>query len=175
MAWCPTGDKPLPKAMMTWLLTKIYRSWTDRQALVSNTGFGKDSRKRVRESFKCWDLVRVILETWWYFDGLLQGCGISSALAMEILKSFAKLLKLYVKHTAVLHWGIKLKTIPAPLTGFRMAISCRDVMPCFSRYSSILVSSTPSTVALRHNFWRSGNQKRMGRILSYWWLSARLW
>ena len=27
-------------------------------------GFGKDSRKTVRESFKCWDLVRLILETW---------------------------------------------------------------------------------------------------------------
>ena len=29
-------------------------------------GFGKDSRKTVRESFKCWDLVRLILETWRY-------------------------------------------------------------------------------------------------------------
>ena len=27
-------------------------------------GFGKDRRKAVRESFKCWDLVRLILETW---------------------------------------------------------------------------------------------------------------
>ena len=27
-------------------------------------GFGKDSRKTVQESFKCWDLVRLILETW---------------------------------------------------------------------------------------------------------------
>ena len=27
-------------------------------------GFGKDSRKAVRESFKCWDLVRLILDTW---------------------------------------------------------------------------------------------------------------
>ena len=27
-------------------------------------GFGKDSRKTVRESYKCWDLVRLILETW---------------------------------------------------------------------------------------------------------------
>ena len=26
-------------------------------------GFGKDTRKTVRESFKCWDLVRLILET----------------------------------------------------------------------------------------------------------------
>ena len=26
--------------------------------------FGNDSRKTVRESFKCWDLVRLILETW---------------------------------------------------------------------------------------------------------------
>ena len=29
-------------------------------------GFGKDSRKRARGSFKCWDLVRLILETWRY-------------------------------------------------------------------------------------------------------------
>ena len=29
-------------------------------------GFGEDSRKTVRESFKCWDLVRLILETWRY-------------------------------------------------------------------------------------------------------------
>ena len=27
-------------------------------------GFGKGCRKTVRESFKCWDLVRRILETW---------------------------------------------------------------------------------------------------------------
>ena len=27
-------------------------------------GFGKDSRKTGQESFKCWDLVRLILETW---------------------------------------------------------------------------------------------------------------
>ena len=30
-------------------------------------GFGKDRRKILRESLKCWDLVRLILETWWYF------------------------------------------------------------------------------------------------------------
>ena len=30
-------------------------------------GFGKDSHKTVWEFFKCWDLVRLILETWWYF------------------------------------------------------------------------------------------------------------
>ena len=29
-------------------------------------GFGKDSRKTVRESFKCWDLVRLVLENWRY-------------------------------------------------------------------------------------------------------------
>ena len=29
-------------------------------------GFVKDSRKTVRESYKCWDLVRLILETWRY-------------------------------------------------------------------------------------------------------------
>ena len=29
-------------------------------------GFGKDSRKTVLESFNCWDLVRLILETWRY-------------------------------------------------------------------------------------------------------------
>ena len=29
-------------------------------------GFGKDSHKTVREYFKCWDLVRLILETWRY-------------------------------------------------------------------------------------------------------------
>ena len=29
-------------------------------------GFDKDSRKTVRESFKCWGLVRLILETWRY-------------------------------------------------------------------------------------------------------------
>ena len=29
-------------------------------------GFSKDSRKAVRESFKCWGLVRLILETWRY-------------------------------------------------------------------------------------------------------------
>ena len=28
--------------------------------------FGKDSHKTVRESFKCWDLVRLILDTWRY-------------------------------------------------------------------------------------------------------------
>ena len=27
--------------------------------------FGKDSRKKVRESFRYWDLVRLILQTWW--------------------------------------------------------------------------------------------------------------
>ena len=27
-------------------------------------GFGKDSRKTLRDSFKYWDLVRLILETW---------------------------------------------------------------------------------------------------------------
>ena len=27
-------------------------------------GFGKDSRNTARESFKHWDLVRLILETW---------------------------------------------------------------------------------------------------------------
>ena len=32
-------------------------------------GFNKDSRKTVRESFKCWDLVRLILETWRYTYG----------------------------------------------------------------------------------------------------------
>ena len=33
------------------------------------TGFGNDNRKTVRESLKCWDLVRLILETWqqWFF------------------------------------------------------------------------------------------------------------
>ena len=31
-------------------------------------GFGKDSRKTLRESFKCWDLVRLILETWRYLS-----------------------------------------------------------------------------------------------------------
>ena len=31
-------------------------------------GFGKDSRKVVRDSFKCWDLVRLILETWRYMS-----------------------------------------------------------------------------------------------------------
>ena len=29
-------------------------------------GFGKDSRNTVRESFKCWDLLRLILDTWRY-------------------------------------------------------------------------------------------------------------
>ena len=38
-----------------------------------NKGFGKDSRKTVRESFKCWDLVRLILETWQYMEWML-GC-----------------------------------------------------------------------------------------------------
>ena len=30
---------------------------------TGSKGFGKDGRKTVRESFKCWDLVRLILET----------------------------------------------------------------------------------------------------------------
>ena len=29
-------------------------------------GFGKDNHKTIRESFKCWDLVRLMLETWRY-------------------------------------------------------------------------------------------------------------
>ena len=29
-------------------------------------GFGKDSRKKIQESFKSWDLVHLVLETWWY-------------------------------------------------------------------------------------------------------------
>ena len=33
-------------------------------------GFGKDSRKTVWESFKCWDLVWLILETWRYIKQL---------------------------------------------------------------------------------------------------------
>ena len=33
-------------------------------------GFGKDSRKTVWESFKCWDLVPLILETWRYIKQL---------------------------------------------------------------------------------------------------------
>ena len=38
-------------------------------------GFGKDSHKTVRESFMCWDLVRLILETWQYmhFPGKYSG------------------------------------------------------------------------------------------------------
>ena len=31
--------------------------------------FGKDSHKTVRETFKCWDLVRLILKTWRYVSG----------------------------------------------------------------------------------------------------------
>ena len=40
-----------------WFETSSWSLW--RQCNV-----GKDSRKTVRESFKCWDLVRLILETW---------------------------------------------------------------------------------------------------------------
>ena len=29
-------------------------------------GFGKESRNAIRESFKCWDVVRLILEIWRY-------------------------------------------------------------------------------------------------------------
>ena len=35
-------------------------------------GFGKDSRKVVRDSFKCWDLVRLILETWRYITAYIS-------------------------------------------------------------------------------------------------------
>ena len=41
-------------------------------------GFGKDSRKTVRESFKCWNLVRLILETcryiWYGCSSIYQMC-----------------------------------------------------------------------------------------------------
>ena len=36
-------------------------------------GFGNDSRKTPRESFKCWDLVRLILETWRYIEYWFAG------------------------------------------------------------------------------------------------------
>ena len=35
-------------------------------------GFSKDSHKTVRESFKCWGLVRLILETWRYHSIFLK-------------------------------------------------------------------------------------------------------
>ena len=79
-------------------------------------GFDKNSRKTVRGSFKCWDLVRLKLETWgytsrslsgklwclqhscvgatiaylWTSDGLVQGCSNSSALAMGLQPSCTK-------------------------------------------------------------------------------------
>ena len=37
---------------------------TEHQASTMFKGFGKDSRKTVRGSFKCWDFVCLILETW---------------------------------------------------------------------------------------------------------------
>ena len=37
-------------------------------------GFGKDSGKTLRDSFKCWDLVRLILETWRYTLNNIQFC-----------------------------------------------------------------------------------------------------
>ena len=50
----PVGAAPTTSSFSTWQLAS-------RQ-------FGKDSRKTVRESFKCWDLVRLILETWRYLS-----------------------------------------------------------------------------------------------------------
>ena len=38
-------------------------------------GFGKDSRKTVWESFKCWDLVHLILETWRYLSTCTRLCS----------------------------------------------------------------------------------------------------
>ena len=54
----PTGDAPTTSESI--LLSYIFIL-----DLTSGfKGFGKDSRKTVRESFKCWDLVHLILETW---------------------------------------------------------------------------------------------------------------
>ena len=48
----PVGAAPTTSSFSTWQL--------------ASRKFCKDSRKTVRESFKCWDLVRLILETWRY-------------------------------------------------------------------------------------------------------------
>ena len=47
----PVGAAPTTSSFSTW--TSGFKE------------FGKESRKTVRESFKFWDLVRLILETWW--------------------------------------------------------------------------------------------------------------
>ena len=57
-------------------------------------GLGRDNCKMRRETFKCCDLVRLILEVWQHIweqiDGLVQDCSISIANALKILQSCTK-------------------------------------------------------------------------------------
>ena len=48
---------------------------------------------------------------------------------------------------------------------FRSPTSCMDVMPCFSKWSSILFSSMPSTATPRHSFTSSVVQIVLGYFL----------
>ena len=57
-----------------WELSNIF-AWVNIFILDLTSGFkgfGKDSRKTPRESFKCWDLVCLILEAWRYVLCLLR-------------------------------------------------------------------------------------------------------
>ena len=51
-------------------------------------GFGNDSRKTSREFFKCWDLVRLILETWRYnlsVFSMQMACNAITTLVVKIV------------------------------------------------------------------------------------------
>ena len=51
----------------------IWNYWIINFLTCLEVFWGKDSRKTVRESFKCWDLVRLILETWRHFPWNVPG------------------------------------------------------------------------------------------------------
>ena len=57
-------------------------------------GFGKDSRKTVWESFKCWDLVRLMLKTWRYIIiwPVERGGDLCEILQQEIIICYLKVI-----------------------------------------------------------------------------------
>ena len=62
-------------------------------------GFGKDSRKTVRESWECLDLVRLILETWRYHCPKKENrCQVCDNLAPSVARTSTAVLLLKTNH-----------------------------------------------------------------------------
>ena len=100
-------------------------------------GFGKDSHRTVWESFKCWDLVRLILETWRYTKWRVKNC--SQGIPCHSSQKLTVVSHSWTDPSPLLHWSSywQHQCVLSPPGGAHVHTHTACIVRCLSPWGGI--------------------------------------